>query len=190
MTTFMDPRTSTVLSWFSPAYKRMSLEHALIKEIFVYDAYAWLTKDLRHNTILLDFGASVGDTAIYFSKIKEITKVICCETDKEKCTWAEDNISKAPEKTKIVFINEPASLPKPNGSNTIIKCDIEGAEHELFTHRADLSDVYKIMLEYHNGIGIIKDVLEDKGFKVKVEKEHIPEAAKNLLPMGFIYAER
>ncbi|MDE1864962.1 MAG: hypothetical protein KGH77_06090, partial [Candidatus Micrarchaeota archaeon] len=54
--------------------------------------------------------------------------------------------------------------------NTIIKCDIEGAEHKLFTYEADLSNVYKMQIEYHFGLKKLPTILKAKGFKIMTHK--------------------
>jgi hypothetical protein len=173
-----------------PNYKRYELEAQFFKEVFGYDAYSWLTEDLKPNTTLYDFGASIGDTAIYFSKFKEIKEIYSYEINKQAFNWANDNISKAKYKDKITIYNLPAILNSSLPYNTIIKCDVEGAEHEIFTKDANLSNVYRIMIEYHKGVQKLKDIFEEKGFKVKIWNNDSITESHILKPFGYIYAER
>jgi hypothetical protein len=71
--------------------------------------------------------------------------------------------------------------------NVAIKSDCEGAE-EFFFDDADLSHVYAIQLEYHNGCGKkVKDTLEGKGFKVH---GRLKSEADYLYATDYLYAER
>ena len=47
-----------------------------------------------------------------------------------------------------------------------IKMDIEGGEHKIFEGGVDLSGVYALQMEYHNGLGRLVDTLRQKGFRV------------------------
>ena len=74
--------------------------------------------------------------------------------------------------------------------NVIIKCDVEGAEVQIFDGKADLGNVYKIILEYHGKEAkeSVTKVLEGQGFHTEsvflaVQKETGRE-------MGFIHANR
>lgn len=180
------PKIETIAEWLSPDYRRMMTERALLKEVFMYDAYEWLAKELRPNTTLYDLGAAVGDTAIYFSKIKEIKRVYSYEISKQMYEWARDNISKARYKDKITLYNMPACIPRGLPKNTAIKCDIEGAEHQIFTDDTDLDNVYKVQMECHKGIRELKKILEMKGFKVKTDERKLRESEE----IGMIHAWR
>ena len=80
-----------------------------------------------------------------------------------------------------IDINDLTKIP-----NTVIKADIEGSEHTIFTKRTDLRNVYALQIEYHRGMGNIPKVLIDKGFKVNTDVNPHSKDGK----MGFIYAER
>ncbi len=49
--------------------------------------------------------------------------------------------------------------------NVMIKSDVEGAEYQIFSHPADLKEVYAVQLEYHKGYAKIQDFFEKAGFK-------------------------
>lgn len=71
--------------------------------------------------------------------------------------------------------------------NVVIKCDAEGIEHSIFSEETDLSNVYRIQIEYHNGIQGLDKLLEMKGFGVKTKKTAIE---KKVGEYGFIYARK
>ena len=54
--------------------------------------------------------------------------------------------------------------------NVIIKCDCEGAEHRIITGDTDLSNVYRMQIEYHYGSQQIPEILRQKGFTVSEQK--------------------
>ena len=72
-----------------------------------------------------------------------------------------------------------------NIKNLIIKSDCEGEEHTIFNEEANLDNVYKMQIEYHNGLQNLPKILKKKGFKIKTKK-----IAKTILSgeVGFIYA--
>jgi hypothetical protein len=52
--------------------------------------------------------------------------------------------------------------------NVAIKCDVEGAEIDIFNERTDLSKVYAIQMEYHHGRSAqLIATLRNMGFKTK-----------------------
>jgi FkbM family methyltransferase len=65
-------------------------------------------------------------------------------------------------------------LIKEAGSNRIIiKCDVEGAEAEIFDCSADaLKGVYKMQIEYHDTYPALRKHLIDLGFKIKRIENH------------------
>jgi len=142
-------------------------------ETFVKRQYHWLVQNLKPYTIAIDFGAQAGDSAFYLfyegkGKIKE---VLAYEPDKTFFDLLVQNIEFAHAQTVIKPI--PHIAPEPfinteNKKNIIIKCDIEGAEHRVFTKDADLTEVYKLQIEYHGTSRNLPRILKSKGFKVKV----------------------
>jgi FkbM family methyltransferase len=65
-------------------------------------------------------------------------------------------------------------LVKKAGSNRIIiKCDVEGAEAEIFDCSADaLKGVYKMQIEYHDTYPALRKHLVDLGFKIRRIENH------------------
>jgi len=159
-------------------------------ETFVQQQYHWLVQNLKPDTSAIDYGAQAGDSAFYMlyegkGKIKEILAI-------EPDNYFFDLLSKNIELANVWNILPiHAKAPEPIVRikyNTIIKCDIEGAEHKLFTKDADLTGVYKIQLEYHGGVRDLPKVFESKGFKVKVDKPWTIDP--NLGEVGWLYAWR
>lgn len=155
-------------------------------EIFWQQEYAWLASRLKPDTIILDLGACIGDTPIYFAQFREVKKVIAIEPAIQSYKKMLEYLKACPLKGKInplnaavgskegtIFLNE--SIPDSTGSsiksmlkadgkpvkvmtlnslleglrNVAIKCDIEGEEETLFDN-ANLSNVYALMVEWHN----------------------------------------
>ena len=159
-------------------------------ETFVKQQYQWLVQNLKSNTNVIDFGAQAGDSAFYLlyegkDKIKEI---LAYEPDDNFFALLSKNIELANVRNILPI---RAKAPEPfmkTKDNTIIKCDIEGAEHKVFTKDADLTGVYRIQLEYHGGPKDLPEVLKSKGFKVKVGKPWTINP--NLGEVGWLYAYR
>lgn len=73
-------------------------------------------------------------------------------------------------------------------SNIIIKCDCEGEEHKIFVDGTNLSEVYKIQMEYHKGTGLLINFLERNDFDVR--KEILSKNSVTAGEVGLLYAQR
>ncbi len=62
---------------------------SVVRENFIENQYEWLD---AKNKVVVDIGANIGDTAIYFSKIKKARKVIAFEPYPYSYKLAEENI--------------------------------------------------------------------------------------------------
>lgn len=78
-----------------------------------------------------------------------------------------------------------------NFKNVIIKCDVEGAEDQIFNQNVDLAQVYKIMVEYHDEKGRDKviGVLRNCGFDTSFKDEYAKTDHK-YCGIGYIYASK
>jgi hypothetical protein len=161
-------------------------------ETFVKEQYKWLSQNLKDNTTVFDFGAQAGDSSFYLLQNNEnkIHEIYAYEPDPEFHNLLIENLKETGNnKIKPVFAKapEPFKLEKEI-KNIIIKCDIEGAEHSVFTKNSNLENVYKIQLEYHGGTKDLPYILKDKGFTVKITDPWTKD--KILGDVGYIYAWR
>lgn len=196
--------------------KYQSIMSTRFEELLINATYKWLSDRLKPDTTVLDIGAFVLDTAMYFALFKEATQVLAYEPDKKAYEIAEKHMKaygirnsrsgQALNKIKLFryaigsdhLMEGGVQIPKDHEGVTVlglnqiipvkskrvvIKCDCEGGEYDIFTPDANLSKVYAIQIEYHDGPKKIPNVLKSKGFKVLVEAEQKSS-------MGYIYAER
>jgi len=77
----------------------------LLGEIFIRQSYYWLYSNLKKNTTLIDIGANVGDTAIYFAMGPNVRKVFAYEPIPSTYKEALTNLEDSPYKGKIVLFN-------------------------------------------------------------------------------------
>ena len=76
--------TSIRTNWMHPI---KTLEHFHIlwlkagraEEVFFGQSYRWMIDNIRPNTTVIDIGANIGDTAIYFAQFKEVKRVVAYE---------------------------------------------------------------------------------------------------------------
>ena len=159
------------------------------REIFRDQVYIWLYDRIRGNSLVLDIGANMGDTAIYFAMHPNTKRVWSYEPDIKEYRKLCYNTYKF--QNKVITHNEALvhlpELPK-KATPIAIKCDCEGAEYSIFSEQADLSGVYAILIEYHHGPKDIPKILESKGFKVS-KSEKTTHNSK-FSEIGYIYAER
>jgi len=171
--------------------------HNVFDEVFAKGEYLKLYEAIKPNTILLDLGANVGDTAIYFALNNNIIKIISYESSPEAFQRLLKNI-------KIYKKIEPhnnAVMPKdgfvinkydiPKSWNTVRKArkgikaitlasilskykghgiaiKCDIEGSEKDLFKTDLSDIYAIEVEYHKGCyESVRHDLEKRGFKIE-----------------------
>jgi hypothetical protein len=140
------------------------------------------------NKIVLDVGASIGDSSIYFI-LRGATKVIALEPDLELYSLAKKNIELNGFTDKIELIRAGCSyidhddrvhskpplmtlqtiLDNCSIKPDVLKMDCEGCEYDVilssFAHT--LLNFSFLEIEYHYGYVNIKKKLEEAGFKVR-----------------------
>ncbi|MGC8588938.1 MAG: FkbM family methyltransferase [Hydrogenobaculum sp.] len=83
----------------------------VLKETFMQEQYAWLVKDLKPDTIAIDVGANIGDSAIYLAMQPNIKEVWAYEPYPNIYKRLEENISQSIRKDKIKIFNQAVSKP-------------------------------------------------------------------------------
>lgn len=180
---------------------REELAHTLhmVSEQFIREQYSRLKVEGKD---VIDVGASVGDTAIYFA-LNGAKHVYAFEPDKKACRLAVRNIKSNKLQDRITVINEPCGtkgnslssiIQRYEIANSVLKIDCEGCEYGfiLGANTEGLKKCDQIILEYHYGYLDIEKVLKKLGFKVrhtspKIYNRKGPEGRQAAL--GIIYAD-
>ena len=119
---------------------------------------------------VIDVGAAVGDTALYFAKLGA-SHVYAFEMDKSRCEMARTNINRNNMQERITLFEEPATSDKINRlPYDFIKVDCEGCEYDLIPGLT-LDGVSELVMEYHKSPDPLVEVLGEKGFDVAVNME-------------------
>ncbi len=98
-------------------------DFATISETFMKQEYFWLASHIMPSTTLIDIGANIGDTAIYFAQFANIKKVVAYEPMPNLYVTAKRNIDMVPFKAKISLKNaaigttDVKRLPRDEGSH-------------------------------------------------------------------------
>ena len=125
--------------------------------------------DLTSKSVI-DVGAAVGDTALYFAKLGA-SHVYAFEMDKSRCEMARANIERNNMQERITLFDEPATAEKINQLQyDFIKVDCEGCEYELIPSLT-LEGVSELVMEYHKSPDPLVEVLAKKGFNVALNME-------------------
>lgn len=141
----------------------------IIDEIYLMKVYG--DKSLN-DRIVIDIGASIGDTAIYFV-MNNAKKVYTFEPDKERFKLLIENIRLNNLEEKIFAYNIAIDSRKlerfikdNNLSNIFLKIDCEGCEYDLLLNSTnDVFDrIDDIVLEYHNSPKPLIDRLKRLGY--------------------------
>ncbi len=176
-----------------------------IRTQFFEEQYKWL--DVKGSDVV-DIGASVGDTAIYFA-LKGAKHVYGFELDRERAALATKN-AKLNGFNNIKITNAGCGKPgkiKFGGGEAIIesldrivevyklkdavlKMDCEGCEYYSLLNASDktLGSFKQIMLEYHHGYKNIQKRLKDAGFRAWHSRPEIFKNGGGELYLGFLYA--
>jgi len=80
--------------------------YTIMSETFVEQPYHWLLIRLRPKTTLIDIGANIGDTAIYFGMSERVSRVVAYEPVPDTFGIAKDNVKKSPYYGKISLLNK------------------------------------------------------------------------------------
>ena len=103
-----------IMNWREESNKFHTLEGT-----FMMQEYGWLAEGLRPNTTVLDLGANIGDTPIYFAIFPQVNKVYAYELLPSNYKLAIKYINKTPFlKKKITMYNKGVS---PTGRPLKIK---------------------------------------------------------------------
>lgn len=124
-------------------FKFLNKEMSLIFESFVFGDYADIPKS-NENESLIDIGANVGDTAIYFAN--KGYDVIALEPLPHICDIANENIDLNPSlKDKIIFLNKACSCKKGFMTINFNENDTAGAGE--FSKASEHIDIETIRIE-------------------------------------------
>jgi hypothetical protein len=178
-------KKNSIKNLLSRAPEKLRCYDAL-KEVFMFEPYYWFVQNLKPHTTVIDVGAFVGETAIYFAIPKNVDRVIAYECDKQDYLMGLENIRRNPYRRKKIklMLREVHSL-ECKEKNTVVKLDVEGAEAEILKN-SDLRNVYKIQLEYHDTKQDCLDSLKSKGFRTRVDGG----VGVEFKEIGYIYAWR
>lgn len=108
-------------------FETMLQKDASFNETFMEQNYHWLAEQLRPGTTVIDIGANIGDTAIYFAQFREVEKVIAYEPFPYTYSLLLRYVGRCPLKHKIVAKNEAVG----EKSSTVTVSDEERSSGSL-----------------------------------------------------------
>lgn len=145
-------------------------------EIFFERQYPIRVED----KIVIDIGASIGDSTIYFLK-QNAKKVIALEPDKESFNILEENLKLNGLYDKTELYNEFADPEKISAillhqNQSVLKIDCEGCEFEIINNLDEktLRRAKQIILEYHRFPLSLIFKLKKSGFVLNYADLYIP----------------
>jgi hypothetical protein len=160
----------------------------ILDEIFLSKIYR---KERLDNRIVIDVGASLGDSSLYFASLGA-SKVFGIEIDENRYNLALENIALNKMNEVISLSNEAAStasvtrlIDEHRLSHVFLKMDCEGCEYEIVNNLPGriFESIDDIVMEYHHNPRPIEMKLKQVGFNVKRKKRF-------RIPEGRIYASR
>lgn len=148
-----------------------------VHEQFVKEQYAWL--DVKNKNVV-DIGANIGDTAIYFA-VNGARHVYAFEPVKKLYLIAKSNSRLNSLSKKITMVNRGCGgggsggvtldeiLRRYKVGGGVLKADCEGCEYGLVlgAKSETLRRFGSILLEYHYGYKKLVKKLEESGFSVR-----------------------
>jgi precorrin-6B methylase 2 len=138
-------------------------------EIYLQHVYG--KPDLT-DKIVIDIGASIGDTTLFFCK-QGASHIYAFEKNIERSRIAKENILLNGLQDKVTLVEEAANANQINEMDPdFIKIDCEGCEYELLP-KLVLSRVSNVVMEYHHESEPLLQALKGHGFKTKRQGEII-----------------
>jgi len=165
-----------------------------IGEVFVDEVYGKLMGDIR-GKIVIDVGASMGDSSIYFAK-KGAKEIYAYEPDKDEFDLASKNIIlNQIENVKLfnsgIGVGQVSicELIEQLGAVGLLKMDCEGCEFEAIESISSdlLSKLDQVVIEYHGKPARIEKKLTIAGFTVNT---YPPWTYSGKTPIGYLTAHR
>jgi len=89
------------------------------EEIFVMGAYSWLFERLKPKSTVVDIGANIGDTTLYFAMSPNAKRIVAYEPNPETYRIAREMIGKSPYKGKIKIEN--SAIADRSGAKKVAK---------------------------------------------------------------------
>jgi len=144
-------------------FKYLSWAPFPLNEVFVKEVYGSL--EVR-GKVVVDIGASVGDTATYFA-VKGAKHIYGFEVNPERWKVGKENLKKNGIKNATLYLSGfKQSLVKQKAN--ILKVDCEGCEYSLFRELgSSLKKFEQIIVEYHNGSEVLEKKLLPLGFEIE-----------------------
>ncbi len=142
-------------------------------EIFVRQDYYWLWSRMRKGTVVLDLGANIGDTLIYFAMHSNVAKVLGYEAQGITYNAAARYVSMLPQplRDKITLYNAAVAcahgITKYSNTHVGDRGFRVGAGHKT-VKTTTLDSAIHAANEYSTSIAIKCDI---EGYEYKVFKE-------------------
>ena len=162
----------------------------IIGEVFRDQIYGKMAGDIRNKTIV-DVGAFLGDTAVYFVR-KGCKSVFAFEPNDDHFELARKNLNLNEvhnvELFKTSVGDNLKELIQKIGEVNVLKMDCEGCERVaiISTPSELLMQMEQIIMEYHGDPSEVVRKLKSSGFKVRVER---PWTVMRGRPIGFLVAK-
>jgi hypothetical protein len=134
-------------------------------EIYLMQVYG---KPELTGRIVIDIGAAIGDTALFFKKCGA-KAVFGYESDEARVRIAEKNIELNGMHDSIVVYNRKATVEEINklmatiNDPIFLKLDCEGCEYDIVP-KLDMSKVTQVVMEYHMKPKPLMEALARLGF--------------------------
>jgi FkbM family methyltransferase len=96
---------SLTLQKLVPSYKDNLGKAVALHGIVIEQRFAWLVRNLKKRTVVIDIGAYIGDTAIYFASFDNVKAVYAYEPYKSLYAKAARNIKLSRLDKKIRLLN-------------------------------------------------------------------------------------
>ena len=163
----------------------------IIGEVFCDNVYGRLSGDVKGKTVI-DVGAFIGDTAIFFAK-NGAREIYAYESDESFYKLAKENVIRNDIRNVHLYnysVGENlGQIIRDIGNVGLLKMDCEGCEYPAIDSLSNdsLAKIEKIVLEYHGSPDEIVRKLKNSNFDVMVEKAWTKIDKK---PIGFLVATR
>ena len=136
-----------------------------LSEIMFNQPYYWLYSQAKPHTILIDIGAFIGDTTVYFAMNPNIDKVIAYEPHPDTFRILSENVKSMPEPVSSKIILKNVAITDKEGHVTNNMKEITGTNKTVKSKNGIRSKILKKELQGFNNI-IIKSDCEGGEYQI------------------------
>ena len=143
-------------------YMTLEWKAGYMEDTFIKQDYAWLAERLKPNSVVLDLGGAIGDSAVYFAGFENVSKVISLEPVPKVYAIGKKMVAESPRRVRNKIRFENCAISDKEGIKAI-----DGWLGWAFSTRKDKQR--GVSVRQHTLDSITKDITNPIAIKCDIE---------------------